>query len=149
MQFSELIDKANKTYLENFPANTCFERAIFFSWYCGTGDCKYCYMSTQPKKPLARRTTESLIAEVILCKKLGWNIGFLSGGHKAYTAEGFEELLKKISTAAEEKIWINIGALKEDEIKIFLPYIKGVVGAIEILDPKLHKKICPSKPIEK
>jgi biotin synthase-like enzyme len=150
MEFNQLIEKSNQTYLDNFPATTWFERAIFFSWYCDIGDCKYCYMSTQPKttKKPARRSEASLIAETILCKKLGWRLGFFSGGHNAYTVDGFSDILKKVSQAYGEKIWINVGPLKKQEIKSYLPYAKGVVGAIETLNPKLHKYLCPSKPIE-
>ena len=49
---------------------TFFERAIFFSWYCSKGDCKFCYMSTQKDKitdpKLAKRRKESIIAETII-----------------------------------------------------------------------------------
>ena len=70
---------------------TWFERAIFLSWYCAKGDCKFCYMSTQkklikdPKK--ARRSFESILAEVFLCKKLGWKIEFLSGGYESFSRQ--------------------------------------------------------------
>jgi len=56
-EFEDLINEANKTYLENFPNTTCFERAVFFSWSCQLEECcKYCYMSTLPKE---KRTNDS------------------------------------------------------------------------------------------
>ncbi len=143
-----LIDEANKVFLENFKAETWFERAIFFSWYCGIADCKYCYMSTQKAKKVARRSLDSILAEVIICKQFGWKLGFFSGGSKAYNLIDFKKIIKEVSNLYGEKIWINVGALNKKELKEYKPYIKGVVGAIEILDPKLHKEICPSKPIE-
>jgi len=130
---------------------TNFERAIFFSWYCGIADCKFCYMSTtrqHNKGKIARRTTESILAELYLCKKLKWDIGFLSGGQKAYTTVEFLELLKKINKTINEKIWINVGPLNKEEVVQFKPYIKGVVASIETINPKLHSELCPSKPIE-
>jgi len=129
---------------------TCFERALFFSWYCSTGDCKFCYMSTQPKSnvKLARRTTESLLAEVILCKKLGWKLGFVSGGHSAYKTVEFLDLLNKIKKVQEKKVWINIGALKKSDLLLYKPYIKGVVASIETINPMVHDFVCPSKPIK-
>lgn len=150
MLTKELLAQANEVYLENFPPTTCFERAIFFSWYCETGDCAFCYMSSQKGKAqkLAVRTPESLIVEALLCKKLGWKIGFISGGHKAYTKENFTGILEKISLTADQKLWLNIGALTEDEIKSFLPYTEGLIAAIETVNPKIHKIMCPSKPIE-
>lgn len=143
-----MIEKANKIFLENFKPEACFERAVFFSWYCGIADCKYCYMSTQKTTKKAVRSLASLLAETFLCKKLGWEFGFLSGGFKAYTTVKFKEILKNIVKVNGEKVWINIGALKKDEIEEFLPYIKGVVGSVETVNPKVHEYVCPSKPIE-
>lgn len=128
---------------------TCFERAIFFSWYCSTADCKFCYMSTQPKgQKMAVRSFASILAEFILCKKLGWDIGFLSGGHNAYTTTDFLEMLKLIKKTINEKIWINIGPIKKQELMKFKPYIKGVVASIETINPKVHDLVCPSKQIK-
>lgn len=166
-----LIEQANEVYLKNFKPETGFERAIFFSWYCKTRDCTFCYMSTinhkrlivehaqkhavsdmstQPKNKtkLARRTAASILAEVILCKKLSWDIGFISGGHDAYTTVEFKELLQKISIVSGQKQWINVGALSKEGLKQFQPYIKGVVGSIETVNKKVHDNVCPSKPAE-
>ena len=132
--------------------STHFERAIFLSWYCSKGDCKFCYMSTQkplikdPKK--ARRSIESILAEVFLCKKLGWKIEFLSGGYESFSNEEILFLLKNIKEIYNDKVWLNIGVLNKDELKLFKPYIKGVCGAVECTNPKIQKKICPSKPIK-
>jgi len=141
----KLIDEADQVYLETFGKNVGFERAIFFSWYCAIGDCKYCYMSTQPKNKPAVRSIESILAELIICKQLGWKIGFISGGHEAFSTTDFAKLLKSIYEYLGEKVWINIGPLNRDQLKQFKPYVKGVTAAIEILNPKLHKEICPSK----
>lgn len=144
----DLIKQANKIFLENFRPETCFERAVFFSWYCSIRDCKYCYMSTQDVEKTARRTIESLLAEVLICKNLGWDIGFISGGHKAYSTVQFRKILEKMSAVSGEKLWVNVGALNREEIEEFRPFIKGVIGAIEIINPELHNKICHSKPID-
>ncbi len=148
----DLMKEAKKVYLVNFPAVTNFERAVFFSWYCELRDCKFCYMSTQPKdasfKNKGKRTTESLLAETLLIKHLGWDFGFLSGGRGAYTVDGFLELVKLITTVLGQKIWINVGPLKEEELTQLAPYIIGVVGSIETVNPKIHEFVCPSKPVE-
>jgi len=101
---------------------TCFERAIFFSWYCGIRDCTYCYMSTQPDSKKAVRSKESLLAELILCKKLGWQIGFISGGIGAFSKTKFKNLLKDMFKISGEKFWLNVGALSFEELKEYLPY---------------------------
>ncbi len=127
---------------------TWFERAIFFSWYCGIRDCAYCYMSTQPESRKAVRSRESLIAELLICRQLGWEIGFVSGGIGAFSNAKFKSLLCDMHKASGEKFWINVGALPKSELEDYLPYIKGVVGSIETVNEKIHKKVCPSKPAE-
>lgn len=61
-----------------------------------------------------------------------------------------EELVKiaeLVSKVYGEKIWLNLGALRKDELEQFLPFIKGVVASIETIDEALHNSICPDKPI--
>lgn len=136
----------------DFNKKTWFERAIFLSWYCAKGDCKFCYMSTQkslirnPKK--ARRTSASILAEVFLCKKLGWKIEFLSGGYESFSREELLFLIKNIYKTYKEKLWLNVGVLNKDELRLFKPYIKGICGAVECINPKVHNRVCPSKPIK-
>lgn len=146
----ELLEKSNKIYLENFPNFTCFERAIFFSWGCSVGDCKFCYMSVQPKEKLkeARRSKASILAETIICKELNWDIGFFTGGINILSDEELEFLLKSMNEIANNKIWLSIGAISEEKLKRFSPYIKGVVGSVETVNPKIHDEICPSKPLK-
>lgn len=127
---------------------TWFERAIFFSWYCGIRDCTYCYMSTQPEKKKATRSQSSILAELLICKKLGWKVGFISGGIGAFSKKEFKELLKNMYKISKEKFWLNIGPLDKETLKLYLPYTKGVVGSIETINPRIHKIACPSKPIK-
>lgn len=118
-------------------------------------------MSTQPEltdegggedkdkhKPLPRRSAESILAEALLCKKLGWHIGFFSGGIGAYKTDEFFEVLKKLYAVVGDKIWLNIGALSQEELELFKPYTEGVVGSIETVNPDIHDRVCPSKPVE-
>lgn len=146
----ELIKKARKVYAENFPPETCFERAVFFSWGCTIGNCAFCYMSTQPenKKPKeTKRSKESILAEFILCKHLGWDIGFFTGGIGVLDEDELEFLLKAILEIISEKIWLSVGPVSKKNIERFLPYIKGIVGSTETINPELHRKVCPSKPL--
>ncbi len=150
MEFNQLLEKANKIYVDNFPATTQFERALFFSWHCDIGDCTFCYMSTKDSsksnKP-AVRSQASLIAEAILCRIHGWDM-FLSGGVGALSGEGFFDMLKNVTEAYGDKVWLNIGPLSEKQLVQYKPYIDGVVGSIETVNKTLHDKVCPSKPIE-
>ncbi|MFH1849688.1 MAG: radical SAM protein [archaeon] len=129
-----------------------FERAIFISWYCGKGDCSFCYMSTQkklitdPKK--ARRSPASIMAEAIICRELGWKIEFLSGGYESYSDDELVNLVKKIKEAYGKRLWLNLGALPADLLTRLRPYTKGVCGAVECINPEIRSKVCPSKPLK-
>lgn len=143
----EKIKKADKITRRNFNEVT-LERAIFLSWYCSYGDCKFCFMSTQkdsisdPKR--GRRTYSSIFAEAILLKKLDWNLEFLSSGRDAFETEELVKISKGMEEIFNEKIWLNVGLLSKEELETF-DSIKGVVGAIETVNPELRKKVCPSK----
>jgi len=148
---NNLVEEAEKVYSQNFPITTNFERAVFFSWGCTIGDCTFCYMSTQPadKPPReTRRSSESIFAEFILAKNLGWDIGFFSGGIGVFSPKEVEFLLKNIYEILGEKIWLNIGPIPKPLLQKYAPYIKGIVASIETINPELHKIVCPSKPIE-
>ncbi|MFH1770507.1 MAG: radical SAM protein [archaeon] len=150
---NKLIKEANNVFKANFPNTTWFERALFFSWSCSIKDCTFCYMSTQEKKnqnddDKAIRSKESLYAETILCKVLGWKIGFFTGGINAYKHEDLLEIIKVIKEITGEKVWISLGAIPENHLKIYQPYIEGVVGSIETVNEKLHRIVCPSKPLK-
>lgn len=148
----ELVSQANKIYKENFNEDVFFERAIFFSWYCGLGDCTFCYMSTQkdkikdPKK--SRRSISSILSEVIISKAFDWELEFLSGGYDSYSKEELLFLIKNIYNVTGKKQWLNIGTLSKEELKLFQPYVEGYAGTIEIVNWKIRKKVCPSKKIE-
>lgn len=150
LPFPELIQKAERIYNENFPPTTLFERAVFFSWGCTIGDCTFCYMSTQPadKPPReTKRSPESILAEFILAKHLGWDIGFFTGGIGVLKPDELEFLLKAAMEITGGKIWLSVGAVPTQLLLRYLPYIKGVVGSTETINPELHRKICPSKPL--
>ena len=132
---------------------THFERALFLSWYCSKADCKFCFMSTQKNKikikdpRLARRKNESIYAEALICKLLGWKIEFLSGGYESFSVDELVNLAKNIKKITGEKQWLNIGTLSFAELKRFKPHIEGFSGPVECISPKIQKKVCPSKPI--
>ena len=102
-------------------------------------------LSTQPKNSnkIARRSTESLLAEVLITKKLGWDFGFFSGGLGAFNKVEFFELLKKVVSVYGEKIWINVGPLKKEQLEKYKPYLKGVVGSIETVNKEIECGTCP------
>ena len=147
----DLIKQAKKVYNSNFSSKVTFERAVFFSWGCTIGDCTFCYMSTQPLDKVAKetkRSNASILAEFLLAKHLGWDIGFFTGGIGVLKPDELEFLLKIIYQITSEKIWLSGGPLPKTLLEKYLPYIRGVVGSTETINPVLHKKVCPSKPLK-
>lgn len=147
----QLISQASKIYAHNFPSTTWYGRCIFLSWYCDVGTCQFCFRSTQKHKiryaQNAKRTLSSVLVEALLCKKLGWRIEFLTGGYGIFPLSELVEMARLVSQVYGEKIWLNLGALKKKELKQFQPYVKGIVGSIETVEPKLHQQVCPDKPL--
>lgn len=143
----ELIAKAEKINKKEGYNTITLERAIFLSWWCDKGDCSFCYMSTQknkikdPKK--AKRRIPAILAEAELCKRLGWNIEFLSGGYDSFETEEIQSIANNIYEITEEGVWLNIGIT--DDLEEYGEEIIGVTGAVETSNPELHDKICPSK----
>jgi biotin synthase-like enzyme len=130
---------------------TCFERAIFLSWYCSKADCAFCYMSTQKdriKEPLkARRSFASIFAEAIISKACCWDIEFISGGYDSFSKEELLFIIKGVYDITGKKQWLNLGVLDGGELKLFKPYVEGVIGTLECVNLELRNKICPSKPL--
>jgi len=151
VETEQLIKQAELIYKQNFPLTTCFERGMFYSWGCGIQDCAFCYMSTQPKDKNpkeTKRSKESILAEFLLARELGWHIGFFTGGIGVFHPDEVEEFLKLITQVFGQKIWISLGALPKPLLIRYQPYLEGVVGSTETINLELHKIICPSKPLE-
>ena len=146
----DLIKKANEITLNNHGNIVTLERAVFLSWWCDKGDCAFCYMSTQkekikdPKK--ARRNINNIYAEAEMCKRLDWNIEFLSGGYESFTTNEIKEIATTIKNITGDGVWLNTGIT--DELQEYGSEIKGITGAVEVANPKIHEKVCPSKKLE-
>ena len=146
----DLIKKANEVTLSNHGNLITLERAVFLSWWCDKGDCAFCYMSTQknkikdPKK--ARRNVSNIYAEAEMCKRLDWNIEFLSGGYESFTTKEIKNIATTIKDITGDGVWLNTGIT--DELGEYGSEIKGITGAVEVANPEIHEKVCPSKPLD-
>jgi len=132
-------------------AKTWFGRCIFLSWYCEKGSCKFCFRSTIQHKikhaKTAKRSIESIMTDAIIGKNLGWRIEFLTGGYGIFSFEEMLDIIRKVSQIYNQKIWINLGTMDEEQLKQIKPYVEGVCASIETVEPKLHNELCPEKPI--
>jgi biotin synthase-like enzyme len=151
-ELDALLKIASRIHEESFGKTAWLGRCIFLSWYCGIGTCTFCFRSTQKHKikfpEQGRRTKESIYTEALIAKNQGWKLEFLTGGHDMYPDEEILEISKVVSEIFNEKIWLNIGAVDEAELRRFSSCVEGIVASIETLNPELHKKVCPDKPIE-
>jgi len=148
----ELVSYANKVFVENFGRDVWFGRCVFLSWYCSRGTCDFCFRSTQKHKIAfaedARRSKESVFSEALISKVSDWKLEFLTGGYDVYS---FDELLfasKICSEIFEEKIWVNLGVLKKEELVALEPFVEGVVASLETVNSLIHTKVCPDKAFE-
>ena len=136
----DLIKKANEITLKNHGNLITLERAVFLSWWCDKGDCAFCYMSTQKEK------IKDPQKEAEMCKRLDWNIEFLSGGYESFTTQEIKNIAEKIKNITGDGVWLNTGIT--DELSEYESEIKGITGAVEVANPKIHKKVCPSKKLD-
>jgi biotin synthase-like enzyme len=146
----ELLHEADKITLSVHGKQITLERAIFLSWWCEKGDCAFCYMSSQKSKikepEKARRKYESVLAEAELTRRMGWNIEFLSGGYGLFKTPEIKNIAENIYSITGKPVWLNLGIT--NELEEFGDEIAGITGAVEVANPDLQKKVCPSKPIE-
>ncbi|WP_455645338.1 radical SAM protein [Methanosphaera sp.] len=145
----DLLIEANSITERIHGKDISLERAIFLSWWCEKGDCKFCYMSSQKDRiqdpGKAKRHVKGIYAEAELTKRMNWNIEFLSGGYGIYSTDELIEISQTIYDITDNPVWLNIGIT--DELDQYGEEIIGVTGAIETANPQFHKEICPSKSI--
>lgn len=146
----DLIKEANELTLKKHGDLITLERAVFLSWWCDKGDCAFCYMSTQKNKikdpTKARRNVSNIYAEAEMCKRLDWNIEFLSGGYESFTTQEIKEIASTIKNITGDGVWLNTGIT--DELSEFGSEIKGITGAVEVANPQIHNNVCPSKSLD-
>lgn len=146
----ELMEKANKITIQEHGFDITLERAIFLSWWCDKGDCAFCYMSTQKqniKDPkTARRKVNAILAEAELCRRMGWNIEFLSGGYGSFSTSEIKSIAQQIYNITKKPVWLNIGITPD--LEDYGEEIAGITGAVEMANPQKQKEVCPSKSIE-
>ena len=149
---TNLTEEAHSAHLARFGPETWFERAIFLSWYCGIPDCTFCYMSlikdSIPDPKAARRRWESVLAEVVLCRELGWRIGSLSAGIGAYSVNELAKLATLVRTVYGKAICVNAGPFSKRQLEQLGPAVDAVCASIETVNWRLRKEVCPTKPLE-
>lgn len=151
-ELQDAIALAKPIFQEHHSNTVHFERSIFINWTCAIADCKYCYLSTKPKhkagtQATALRSHESILAEALICKLMGWEIGYITGGLRVESVDQIIELLKLLNQVNNKQNWMNFGPYAHSEIKKLKPYTGGMGSAIESFDETLHNFICPSKPL--
>ena len=148
-ELQSLMQEAQDVFRAHHEPITFFERSVFINWTCGIADCKYCYLSTQPKSDKhALRSPASILAEILVCKLMGWRVGYLTGGLRVESSDYLTGLLSDVEKVLGHKTWMNFGPYTHREVQAFKPYVNGMGSAIESFDEELHNYICPSKPLK-
>lgn len=145
----ELVSRAKKIHEESFGLDAWFGRCLFLSWYCSKGTCDFCFRSTQKHKikfsDNARRSRKSVFTEAIISRSANWKLEFLTGGYDVCSFDEILEIVKVCSQIFGEKLWLNLGILKREELEQLKPYVEGIVASLETSNKKLHAKVCPDK----
>ena len=84
----------------------------------------------------------------MLCKGLGWELDFITGGFGVYSTEEMVEIAKNVSQAMGKKVWFNYGVFGDSALEKFKPYVKGICSSIETVNPKVQKEVVPGKNIQ-
>ena len=146
----DLLIESDKITRRVHGDSVSLERAIFLSWWCEKGDCKFCYMSSQKDRieepTKAKRHVKGIYAEAELTKRMGWNIEFLSGGYGVYTTDEVREISQTIYDITDNPVWLNIGIT--NELDQYGDEIIGVTGAVETANKEFHEYVCPSKSLD-
>jgi biotin synthase-like enzyme len=83
-----------------------------------------------------------------MIRAFGWNIEFLTGGYGIYPFDEIVRIIKVCSQVLGKPLWVNLGTLEREQLEAIRPFTQGIVSSLETLNPELHKKVCPDKPIE-
>ena len=150
----EVMERSIKAYKLTTKYHGNFvhlKRALFLGWYCDLEEpCKFCYMSTQKERikdpKSARRRLESILAEAVLMKRIGWKLEFISGGY-GYTPEELNRIVELVAYLQRSKQYLNVGIVDFEQLN--LDVIEGIVGAVETVNEDLHRYLCPQKPLDK
>jgi len=147
--YISLLKEADRVNRDRHGTEVSLERAIFLSWYCSLASCSFCYMSAHGKKASrekARRAPWRVLAEAELCRRLGWNIEFLSAGYGALEEEELRDIVGMVVGVNKKPLWLNVGV--QENLDSWGGEVEGVVGSVETLDHKLREKVVPHKPLK-
>lgn len=151
-ELQTLIDQAESTYKEHFNGDVWLGRCIFLSFYCSVNTCDFCFRSVSHKSKhdpeKAMRSLGSILSEALLIKAFDWRIEFLTGGYGIADFTQVQRYVKLVKAILDEPIWLNLGVLPGGQLKELCGDVGGIVASLETLEPSLHKKTCPDKPIE-
>jgi len=150
-ELKALVDKAEKTYWDHFNGDAWIGRCIFLSFYCSINTCDFCFRSVADKNKQdpekSMRSFGSILTEALLIKAFHWRIEFLTGGYGIAPPDVIARYVVLVKKVLGEKIWLNLGVMPPSQLSSLKDSVGGVVASLETLEPVLHQKVCPDKPI--
>jgi len=141
----EVLEEAETAFKSHFKSETRFERQIVFSTHHHRVGPRERPQSTQQSRVLKRATT-SIIAEAVLCKELGWDI-IAKANTELYSFGEIVDLVREMSSAYEEKLWVDVVPLTATEIELLTPFVHGVTASIGSVNKELQRRIAPKTPL--
>ena len=143
-----LLAEAETTFTSHWPAETTYNRQLFFDWHC-QDQCHVCYLSLQKSEQIpikAKRSVASILAEAHIVRQLRWT-PTLVGDIRTHTIKDLREMCRRVCSITEGGLWINAGPISRNDIDIIRPFIEGVIAPIETVNRDAYKEICPKKSI--
>lgn len=151
-ELENLLVQAKEVYEAHFDGSCWLGRCIFLSFYCSVNTCDFCFRSVADKRVQdphkARRSLGSIIAEALMIRAFGWRVEFLTGGYGILEPAEVRRYVLLVKQALGQPLWLNLGVIPSAQLRALKGDVEGVVASVETLEPALHAKTCPDKPLE-
>lgn len=142
----EVLGEAETAFKSHFRPETRFEKQIVFV----THDVQHHrqHMALQRVHPhrIVKRTAESILAEALLCKQLGWDTR-VKAHTSLYPLEEVMDMVRAISAACDQKCWLNAGVLTGTELEVVTPFVEGVIASVGSVNKGVQKRSLPKLPL--
>lgn len=140
----ELIEEAETAFTSHFKPAVSFEHSLSFSLQSGKQEEEDPETGIRrPARSLApiKRSPQSLVAESLICKQLGWDMIFDNPG--TYPFDEIMDVIRQVNLASEKGSWVSLGPLTTTDVDIISPFVKGINAQLETVNKDLQKKLIP------
>ena len=140
----EVLEEAETAFKSHFKPEARFERQVVFSTHHHINPRER-GQSTQQSR-VVKRATASVLAESILCKTLGWDL-LSKANLSLYTFGEIVDLIREMSNAYEDKLWVDVGAVTKTELELLTPFVQGITATIGSVNKDIQRRVSPNTPL--